>query len=422
MFVFKGDLSLTTWIALNEDSSQNRKIEVFLAGFCIDMYRSTEARSAESTLMSKVDVEVDVELSSVATSTTCHLSDVMTHLSYNEYVVLRYIIQDNIGKKTNRDLWDNLERAWENESEVSDTVGQDSLTYSVHVAYSSSARVVRYGQGIGKRPVTLRKKFMLSCGNIALVLSKDASISDSDVLYDMIGIHVHRFDFEVGRKEDGEEWLSLSLGSIFVVDLGKDGRCLGMNDHRSENRRQVDSLSVLVEGYNSSQSSISKSTADSHLVVKVDRNSGTLGDVNIVIIVSFLSVTLFRGPLQDLMSFAACKWTSTSSSSLQLCSNAVLDDMDSSSGSTDKRDDWFFPFNFDIKIRFVSHYARFVLAADELDPHSRSLMVKGCVFFYVDLCLFVSKFALFCKSLYCQCYFSAIKNRFWIFKWNSVIT
>jgi hypothetical protein len=371
-------MSLKTWIAMNENSVEIRKVEVLLFGFCSDMFRSTEAGPVESNLMSKVDIEVDIELTSVATTVRCHLSDVMTRLSYYEYVALRYIFRDNIGRKTDRDLWDNLEKAWEKESELIDNAGQDALTYSVDITYSSSARVVRYGQEKRNRSNSLQTKFTLSCGSIALVLSKDCSFPDSEVFYDMIGIRAQGFDFEVGRKEDGEESLNLSLGNIFVVDLGKDGRCLLMNDHRSENRGHVDSLSVLVERYYSQQSNISiEPTVDSSLVIKVDRCSGTSGDVNIVIITSFLSVTLFREPLQDLLSFATCKWTSAVPSSTSQSGSWLLDNASIAEISTDKSEVWSFPVNSDIKIRFVSHYARFVLAADELDPHSRSLMLTG---------------------------------------------
>lgn len=371
-------MSLKTWMSANEDSIDIRKVEVLLLGFCSDMCRSTEAGPEESNLVSKVDIEVDVELSSVATTVRCHLSDVLTRLSYKEYVALRCIFRDNIGRKADRDHWDNLEKAWEKESKATDAFGQDALTYSVDVVYSASARVVRYGQQKLSRASALRMKFIVTCGSIALILSNDFSASDSEGIYDMIGIRVQTFDFEVGRKDDGEEWVNLALGKIFVVDLGKDGRCARMNYARSENPEILDSLSVLVEGHNSQQSSISlESTIDSHLVVKIDRVSGASGDVNIVIIISFLSVTLFRDPIQDLVSFATCKWTSGVLSSTSKSLPLLLDNAANTEMSTDKSAVRSFCGNSDIKIRFVSHYARFVLAADELDPHSRSLMLTG---------------------------------------------
>jgi hypothetical protein len=342
------------------------------------MCRSTEACSAEGNLVSKVDIEIDVELSSVATTIICHLSDVMTRLSYSDYVVLRCIIRDNIGRKADRGHWDNIEKAWEKESKVTDPFGETALSYSVDVAYSSSARVVRYGQEKGIRAKASRLTLIVSCGSIALILSNDSSSSDSEEVYDMIGVRVLGFDFELGRNGDGEEWLNLSLGNVFVVDLGKDGRCARMTFPRRGNPEILDSLSVLVEGYNSQRSSIAlESTIDSHLVVKIDRDSGASGEVNIVIIISFLSVTLFREPIQDLLNFATCHWICDVSSSTSQGVALLLDTASSTEMSTDKATMRSFYGIADIKIRFVSHYARFVLAADELDSHSRSLMLTG---------------------------------------------
>jgi hypothetical protein len=363
---------------VNEDSIDVRKIEVFSLGFCSDLFRSTEAVPSESNLMSKVDIEVNVELSSVSTTATCYLSDVMTRLSYRDYLALRNIVRDNVGRKSDRDHWDNLEKAWEKESNATDLFGQDSLTYSVDVTYSSSARVVRYGREKSSRATASRIKFIVSCGSIALILSNDTSFSDSEEFYEMIGIRVHSFDFEVGRKEGGEEWLNLSLGNVFVVDLGKDGRCARMNIPRNGKSENLDSLSVLVEGYTSQQRSIAlESTIDSHLVVKIDRDLGASRDVNVVIIISFLSVTLFREPIQDLLSFAMCKWTSDVMSSTSQGAALLHDNTSNMEIYTDKATVMSFCGISDIKIRFVSHYARFVLAADELDPHSRSLMLRG---------------------------------------------
>lgn len=371
-------MSLKTWMSANEDSVDIRKVDVLLSGFCIDLRRSTDTDLSENNLMSKVDIGLDVEFSSVASAIRCRLSNVMTRLSYRDYVALRCIIRDNIGRKTDRDHWDNLETAWEKESKATEPFDHDSLKYSVDVAYSSSARVVRYGQEKRSRTISLQMKCSVNCGSISLVLINDSLSSSPEEFYDMIGIRVYSFECELGRKECGEEFLSLSLGKIFVVDLGKDGRCERMNYPQNGTPEVLDSLSVLVEGYNTHQLSIAlESSIDSHLVIKIDRDPGAAGDVSIVIIISFLSITLFREPIQDLLSFLTCKWTSDTSSSKCESITLLPDEASNTETSRNKSAGRSFWGSSEIKIRFVAHYARFVFAADELDSHSRSLMMTG---------------------------------------------
>jgi hypothetical protein len=367
---------MNSWIAVNEDSVETRMTKILLSGFSVDLHiMMANGGITESSLLSNVDVDVEIEMTASASKVRCHLSDVLVRLSYKEYEGVRCIVQENIGKKTDRNRWENLEKAWEKESEHMETDQQDLLTYSVDVAYSSSARLVRYGLAKTSRSVAASMKLSLSCASLGLVLRRDDT---SEISYDMIGIRGQGFDCDLGRKEDGEEWLNLSLRSIFVVDLGKAGRQLRSQYDDRKKYRTTDSLSVLAEGYLAQQANADKeSEVQSHLVVKIDRESVSTGDINIIIIISFLSVTAFVEPLQELMSFVTGKWSDTTPSE-GLLSQALPFDVSVNEDTSSKHSEpWYSSIKSEIKVRLVSHYARLIFAAEESDPHSRSLMLRG---------------------------------------------
>ena len=75
-------------------------------------------------------------------------------LTYEDYVLLRAVVRDNIGRHINTDEWDNIEKAyWQEEEDPDHRPGISGPTDATNrVAYSTNARFVRYGKS-GKKGI-----------------------------------------------------------------------------------------------------------------------------------------------------------------------------------------------------------------------------------------------------------------------------
>merc|ERR1719464_92701 len=112
-------------------------------------------------------------------------------LQYQDYALLRAVINDNICRSINTDEWDNIEKAYWMEEKSADK--QRSIEGSVkidddanaQVAYSSNARFVRYGK-CGKKG---RKQTHLSANDQSPIeRSEGDSMNKLDVRFDLNGV------------------------------------------------------------------------------------------------------------------------------------------------------------------------------------------------------------------------------------------
>jgi hypothetical protein len=351
--------------------------KIVLGGFALILNAETNSRVVESQLMDNLNVEVDMELSDSCTIVRCRLSDVFFRISYLNYVSFLHIVRDNLGRKSDREQWDILENVWGQEPSESNVTEHDvqSLTQSKEVLYSSSARVIRYGQG---RRTSANHSITITfgCADVAFVFVRDDSLDIRNSSYATIGIRGQGFDCEIGRRDDGVNWLNFSLHNLFAVDLGRNGRLCRSSHRVNIDINKVESPNVLVEGY-SARRLEDNTNVDSQLVVKVERDSSNTGDVNVVVIISFLSVTAMVQPIEDLINFFTCKWDTAALAKLGI-SNGVLSIKTSNIAEPANTEDFSIAsFKSKISLRFVSHYARFIFAANELDSHSRALILSG---------------------------------------------
>lgn len=374
-------LTFRSWTEAHENLTPLRLIEVNLNGFFMSLNKETASKDnfVNRLLMDKLDFQVDLEISDTFTTVNCALSAVVIRLSYLDYLSMKSIAYHNLGKINNKQQWDNLERAWARESNEVD-IQDESDAMSTEVAYSSSARVIRYGQCKGTEKKVTPIKAVIKLASVGLVLRRDDSAHIAGSSYDMIGISGEGFECDLGIKEDGEHWLHLSLNKILVVDLGRMGRLLRSN-HLSmapPDLQRAESLGILVSGYNSTSlhKSDESDVIDSQLVFKAEKEAST-GNVNLVIIISFISVTAFVEPIQDLISFVTCKWIESSIAKTATSNLLSMKENPNADVSAKLKRRWTSSIRSKISIRFVSHYARFIFAADELDYQSRCLIVQG---------------------------------------------
>ena len=355
-------------------------LTVLLSGFSGGIHSSTSFGPRESSVLSKIDIAVDIEISSSAVVVSCRLSDMIVRLSYMDYVTVRRVVRDNIGRKLEIKRWDNLEKAWAKEVEGAVMEQEEPLVFSNDVTYSTSARLVRYGQGKDSGSIKKSMRLELSFESLSVVLQRDDVADPSGVEYDMLLVRGKGFELEVGRKEDGDQWLNLSLGKIFVFDLGKVGRLARESRDGGFNSERTDPLSVLVEGYSpleKLQKIDSGLEFDSQVVVKVDKDASPSGATKVVIVVSYLSITAIVGPLEDVIQFFACAWPVSSPSDVSHSESGI-----SNEPAIEDISECVSPVPGPLvhrtyELRFVSHYPRLVFAADESDPHSRALVLQG---------------------------------------------
>jgi hypothetical protein len=359
-----------------DGTSINRLLAIGLHGFSFGIYQSTDALLSESTISSGIDVTLDVTMSSTGISVSIRLSDLLVRLASTDYITIRRIVRDNLGRKMDTSMWENVERAWENEvTDDGDDQAQEQA-YSHEVIYSSSARLVQYGRPKKGTERKYSSQLTISLGSLSFVLRRDDVSAVPTTPYDMLLLQWQGVEVELGQKDDGDIWLNLSVGNVFAFDLGKVGR---LERKQGKKRRSDDdatnSLSVLVEGYSPVGTLLESdcgSEFDSHLVVKLDKEK-TSGAVKVVVIVNYLSLTAFVGPLDDLIQFFTCR-LSCPASNAEDPRNPQVTELVPSKLQLDHESK---AEKYDWQLRFVSHYPRLVLAADEIDVHSRALVVQG---------------------------------------------
>lgn len=373
---------MQSWIVAQEDASQSRLIKLILNGLSISLKEDSKiySESCRRPLMDDLDFQVDIEISDNLLAVCCNLPAVFFRLSYTDYLSLRNTFRSNLGKKSDMHQWDNLERAWAKEFDEMNIEQDESTNKSaeVPVVYSSSARVVRYGKIKGARSGFTCMKTAIKIGSVGLVLRRDDDTHNSASPYDMIGIRGEGLACEFGIREDGEQWFHLSLSKILAVDLGRMGRLLRNNHTRTMDLQGTDTVGVLVAGYNPVDLTKGKGpdVVDSQLVFKAEREVMT-GSISVVIIMSFISITAFVEPIQDLISFVTFKWVESPVVGATVNDPLSIKEFPNPERSAEFRQPGAPSFVSKICLRCVSHYARFVFAADELDYQSRCLIVQG---------------------------------------------
>jgi hypothetical protein len=371
------------------------------------------------------------------------LSFVETTLKYTDYVLMRAILRDNIGRKVDKEKWDNVEKAYWMEEAALEEATIHSLEgtmvkpaaraeVDVQVAYASNARFVRYGKkgkkgtkGQSRSEVSEKRSpqtespsapldLRFELDGLSLKLRRDDQVEGTSEMssafcYDVMLLRVQVVEISVNTNPSGDMSFHLSLFRLNLFDLGDSGRllreryvdCLPGNTKRYAQRKRKGirlpcPFSVLAEGYSPSKEkeSLNKSQdgsadVDPQLVVTVDRCPassagaiGTLADdcelpedskVTVArIVINYLSVNALLRPFREIISFLSCDWK-TNNVQPRLLETTEAEIADIAADAIKSKT----PASGGFQLKMVAHYPRIFFLADESDPHSRALVLRG---------------------------------------------
>lgn len=192
------------------------------------------------------------------------LSFVDLMLKYSDYILIRYVVSDNIGRQIDTENWDNIEKAYWSEgfgienAVPTFSIDDDDETHlkpaENRVAYSSNARFVRYGKA-GKRKQKMERKDSIGSNSeaaspsrsfeksgtsvdlkfvldgLSLKLTRDDRLDESGdeelaaaFCYDVILLRVQLVEISLNATVTGEISFHLSLFRLGLFDLGDKGR------------------------------------------------------------------------------------------------------------------------------------------------------------------------------------------------------
>jgi hypothetical protein len=246
--------------------------------------------------------------------------------------------------------------------------------------------------------------------------SSHVSNVDSAFNYDMIVLRANFIEISVNTTSTGDKSLQMSLLRLGLFDLGDIGRLARERYHH--NLLQLDSpnneaegrmirdpcaFSVLAEGYSpSTQMNTIDSQrpldADPQLIITIDSCSsssvGSMGgsvsaeegdDDKIVVVrvvINYLSVNPLIRPLRETISFLTRSWNVPYIEEAAFPSSGILrppgqnmgglvDYVEQDATPTSSRKGF--------QLKLVAHYPQIFFLADESDPNSRALVLRGYV-------------------------------------------
>ena len=307
----------------------------------------------------------------------------------------------------------------------------------MRVAYSSNARFVRYGSrakkisadniqknGTDEGASTNAIDREMDGGNLdiryeldglSLRLRRDDKVEGLDDMsvaqqfnYDIVLLRVQLVEVSVKTNASGDTSFHLSLFRIGLFDLGDSGRLVreqfltSLPTKRSQMKRYGGlrlpcPFSVLAEGYAPDEDKDDSpenipSTDGPQLVITVDRcpisSVGSIGslteselpdDTKVTVarvVINYLSVNALVRPFQEVVAFLSCGWPSatvrlqTLENTEALMKNKGKEEISYPSSGTSS-------INRVFQLKLVAHYPRVFFLADESDPHSRALVLRG---------------------------------------------
>ncbi|CAJ1945620.1 unnamed protein product [Cylindrotheca closterium] len=444
-----GDVNLRSWfeqdfkkpLASGGQGDWWRILSLRLTGFCIGTMKRKRGVDDLSLITNPIDLEIMLRKPTVKgreLAVRGNLSSLDLELDYSDYVFLRAVARDNIGRNINTDAWDNVEKAYwleeEKKEDDSSLISNVADNESRKVEYSSNARFVRYGKA-GKRERELQStspsrpsgakangmgqdartifdlRFKLD--GLSLKLRRDDDVKEAmeDTLkqslhYDIMLLRVQLVEITLSSKDTGDSSFCLSLYRLGLFDLGDTGRLhrqrylaslpsMAASRAKHKASRQPCAFRVLIEGYSLSEvdsNNTSNSEDNAQLVVNVDRCSaasamegGSLTDSGLPMdskvtvakaVVNNLSVNALIRPFKEIAAFMACDWETKAVQKLpKNMSRFETTIQNSTKDGSGSLSTGKNASGFQLKV--VAHYPRVFFLADESDAHSRALVLRG---------------------------------------------
>ena len=358
----------------------------------------------------------------------CKMTTVELVLTYNEYMLLNAVLDENLTKKVDKSLWDNLEDPFAN---VEDQTSG--------VQYSKNARFVRYGksshrhsnqrdksavgvvpsESVVKTMTSLDIKFSLD--GVVLVLHRDDIIPmiDKEITYDIVLLEVDDIDLRMVSNSDGRKSGTVKLHSFALRDVGdagriarerlldeistKENRCSPVQDHIM---RKPSVFSVIAEGYDTgneqNESTLSEQAKDPQLIITFDTGSSIVDEeslphredtkvTSVRVTLNHVNINPLIRPLREVADFVSGSW-SLDNSNLEKEGYDVnkigIVEVSELTQHTDAADDK--PTspndsragsNRALHLTVVTNYPRVFLVPDETDPSTKALVLRGLTVF-----------------------------------------
>ncbi|CAB9511549.1 Putative vacuolar protein sorting-associated protein [Seminavis robusta] len=357
-------------------------------------------------------------------SLRCWVSLVEMTMKYSQYCLLSAVVDGNVGKDIDKEKWDNIEKAYDQEVEAE---GHNNLPVLQPrpVEYASGARHVRFGvSSKGERsPGRSRQKIpsaqdregivdlQVTLDGFHLKFHRDDPV-DGSLPYDMALLKIHMVEVSINNSISEDYSFQLALYRVYLFDLGEEGRIarelfqLKRKNQRLAAREPC-AFAILVEGYSIIQDDADprcligkKGNNEPQLVVTVDQvPSSSIGAVGsqrnqmlnetddpkvtvAKVVLNYLSVNALIRPFTELASFLALSWPSSqrnkSATTTEPAASSKVDaatDIDAKKEASQKNTPST-PSSC-MQVKLTAHYPRVFFVADECDPHSRALVLRG---------------------------------------------
>ena len=314
----------------------------------------------------------------------CSTPSLNINLKYREFIMIDMVVCNNIGIDIDESKWDNIEKSYWQEQEDILYQGNASIDDDgSSTVYAETARLVHFGKVKTKSGESKSFEIGFCVDTISVVLHRDDWFDNLDsenaalLCYDICDFSIHSIRLGIVMKSNGDRVVSIALHDMSFTDLGDYGRLA--RDIYLDSRdcdRPPSAFSVVAEGYDMS------STDEDPLVSFIYRLHYDTSGIeahhtkervtrNMELKVKSLSVTVLPRSIDDVNCFLSKKW---------ICPNSTLDTqiVKPSLDTTDKCAEVTSNNSAaTTTFKFVAMYPRLILLADETNPFSRGLVLRG---------------------------------------------
>ena len=370
---------------------------------------------------------------------TGDLSCIDFTLTYSTYVLLKAVMRDNISRDIDVARWDNVEKAYGMEEDDGDQPAYSSNARFIRYGQERKQKRIATEPGKGPAisrdrsqdatPATPKLECLFSLEGLRLklhrndrlegleTLSSKGSDFDSAFCYDIVVLRADSIEISVNVTSAGDKSLQLSLRRLGVFDLGDGGRLARARYYQTlmeldssseaikmnfQANRNPCAFSVLVEGYSPSEDQVGthdsegRTPEEPQLLLTVDICSASSSGIaredsisskddnndKIVLarmVFNYLSVNALIRPLREILAFLTCSWPLHDTGG-GISNGEVVHELDGNMGrSVDKLEESakLVSFRKGLQLKVVAHYPRIFFLADESDPCSRALVLRG---------------------------------------------
>jgi len=310
-----------------------------------------------------------------------------TNLKYRSFIMLDLIANENVGKSIDESKWDNIEKSYwqsdEDERQALNNVSEEQA-----LVYAETARLVHFGKAKSTKPKKDGTHCQFLINSITITLHRDDWWENLDeekaalLCYDICEFSIKELEMVLTKEANGNQTISVALSDLTFTDVGDYGRLARDMYLGSGTSRPPCAFSVVAEGYGKSSTTTAAAVEDP--LVSLTIGTQTLHDTNdegnasldrnqvaknVELKINSLSITVLPRSIDDVLCFLTKQW---------LCPNSKYVIKPSSKSSKTKYTDVPATSEVDtLTFRFVALYPRLILLADEYDPFSRGLVLRG---------------------------------------------